>query len=53
MSKYNRPLKNSPFTFRQAQGERRSAWKCWSFSVHAEHVEACEWLFQQSDKAWP
>src|SRR2546422_6233254 len=46
----NRVLKNPPFTFRQAQGERRQACNRWRFSVRAEPVKARIRLFQHPAK---
>ena len=41
-------LKNSPFILREPQDERRSGRNYWSYSVHAEPVEAFLRVFQQN-----
>src|SRR3972149_11476583 len=41
-------LKNAPFILREPQDERRSGKNYWSFSVHAEPVEAFLGVFQQN-----
>src|SRR3990172_665381 len=41
-------LKNAPFILREPQDERRSGRNYWSFSVHAEPVEAFRGVFQRN-----